>query len=189
MFLDFTEEENCLELEHWLPVAQAKASGFKFLLSDDGDAEVLSPDGKMFVVNGFNCKCKNHIYRNHCFHALWVGQLRPCEQCGSVMQLVEHTTCFSDVMRFFECSSCGNARDLDLVREERRLGQRDGRLTPDGRCNQAIAWLRVKDSDWYVWQLVKESPELVGTMVIALSEIGKDMLADKIIQDAGFKAA
>lgn len=189
MFMDIAQEAERPEREHWLPVAQAKDAGFRFLFQDDGDADVLAPDGEIFNVNGFKCTCTNHVYRTHCLHELWIRQLRPCDQCGSVMELSEYATCFGETVQYFQCPCCGNARDIDLVRAERSIKKKDSRLTPKGRCTQAIAWLRAKGSEWYIWQLMQHSPELVPAMVEALSEIDEHMLADRIIHKAGFRAA
>jgi hypothetical protein len=187
MLIELPEEK--ADLLAFVPVFWAYEKGFRFLLTQDGDGEVLSPEGTLFRVSGFKCRCGKHLYRNYCLHALWIRQLRPCEQCGDVMVLHQHTTCFGETATLFQCPSCGNTRDVDLVREERKIGVKDHRMTPEGRCKQAIAWLLAKGSPWYIWQLVYHCPELIPQMVSALSEIDEHMLADQIVENAGFKAA
>ena len=177
------------DIENQVFVGWAKAEGYQFLLKNDGDAEILHPDGQVVPVKGFKCQCGEHVYRAHCLHEIWLGQLRPCQMCGSVMEMIEHTSCFGQSIRIFECPSCNNARDFDLVRQERKSGAKDERMTLKGRCRQAIAWITAQESDWYVWQLVRQSPELIPVMVEQLSDVSEHVLADQIVESAGFKAA
>lgn len=172
-----------------VPVLWAQQQGIQFLLEQDGQADVLTPDGMTFHVNTFRCDCQEHVYRNHCLHEIWIRQLRPCELCGGLMELVETDSCFGESLHFYTCVSCGNARDPKLVLEERKLGMLDPRCSPRGRCKQAAAWLDAQGSDWYIWQLMKTSPELLSTMVGVLSEAGQHVLADQLVANAGFKAA
>jgi hypothetical protein len=172
-----------------VPVTWAYEQGYHFLLTNDGEAEVISPIGTVSVVSNFHCTCGDPIYHASCLHALWVRQLRPCELCGSIMQLTESTTCFGESQNFFQCPSCANARDMALVKEERLIGLQNHRLTPQGRCEQALAWLNANGSEWYIWKVVYQSPELIATMITVLSETDHHMLADRIVSKAGFKAA
>ena len=110
--------------------------------------------------------------------------MRPCEMCGAITYLGEFKTAFAEPLMRFECSSCGNARDHELVREERtalRDGSlQDGRLTPEGQCRQAIAWLEKKETARYVWFAVRQSPELAPLMVRLLAETEHGELGDAI---------
>lgn len=179
------------QIEHLtsVPVDWAYEQGYCFLLKNDGVAEVIAPDGIVFNVSNFYCECGDHIYQSYCLHALWVRQLRPCDQCGSIMQFTEVSTCFGQVMHFFQCPSCAYARDMVVVKEERRMEVQYHSLTPKGRCEQALAWLNADGSDWYIWKAVYQSPELIPTMVNVLSEADHHRLADRIVTKAGFKAA
>ena len=81
-----------------------------------------------------------------------------------IMYLGEFKTAFGECLMRFECPACGNARDHEMVREERTIlrdgGPQDERLMPEGRCRQAIAYLEKRDTERYVWFVVRQSPEL-----------------------------
>jgi hypothetical protein len=172
-----------------LSLAYAKAQGYRLILDGDGEAEVTNGDGQSYYILNFECNCpdKRHrkgTYFGRCKHEIWIGQMRPCEMCGSVMTLGEFKTAFGETLMRFECPACGNARDSDLVREERKAmregGPQDERLMPEGRCRQAIAWLEKKGIARYVWFAVRQSPDLVPVMVRLLAEAGQGELADTI---------
>lgn len=189
MFEEFGHIDAYPDLITQVPVEWPKGQGYQFLLHNDGEGEILTPSGETYVVSQFQCDCTEHVFRGYCLHEIWIRQLRPCLACGSVMTLVERVTCFGQQMIWFDCPTCANVRDLALVREERKMGIRDIRLTPQGRCQQAIAWLNTYGSSWFIWQLVYQSPELVSTMVQVLSDADQHILADQIVTKAGFKAA
>ena len=111
-----------------LSVAHAVAQGYRITLDGDGSAEVTNPAGVTYHVYNFECGCPDKLgnggtYRGCCKHELWIGQLRPCEMCSGTMALGEFKTCFGEVLKRFECPGCGNVRDFDLVREERRASR------------------------------------------------------------------
>ena len=173
-----------------LSIAHAMAQGYRLTLDGDGNAEIVNPDGKSYYVQNFECDCpdkriRGGSYHGRCKHEGWIGQMRPCEMCGAIMYLGEFKTAFGECQMRFECSACGNARDDELVCEEERMILRDGgpqdeRLMPEGRCRQAIAWLEKRDTERYVWYVVRHSPELVPIMVRLLAEAGQGELGDKI---------
>lgn len=172
-----------------LSLTYAKSQGYRLVLDNDGDAEVTNNKGQSYYIQNFECDCpdKRHrkgTYAGRCKHEIWIGQMRPCEMCGAIMYLGEFKTAFGETLMRFECPACGNARDGDLVREERRAlregGPQDERLTPEGRCRQAIAWLEKKTTARYVWFAVRQSPELSPIMVRLLAEAGQGELADSI---------
>ncbi|MBI4595215.1 MAG: hypothetical protein HY730_02430 [Candidatus Tectomicrobia bacterium] len=109
-----------------LSIAFAKAHGYRFTLHEDGNAEVINGDGKVYQVQDFECNCpdmqKNGgSYNGHCKHSIWIGQLLPCDVCNGMMGLGSFTNCFGQTAERFECYDCGNVRDFELVRVERRL--------------------------------------------------------------------
>jgi hypothetical protein len=110
-----------------LSLAYAQAQGYKIKLRGvDGDALVQTPEDDLdYHLTNFACDCQDAIrrggsYEGHCQHAIWVAQMRPCI-CGGAMLLGEFTTCFGEVVPRFECPECGDARDFNLVKAERRL--------------------------------------------------------------------
>ncbi len=122
--------------EDKLSLAFAMAQGYKVTLThEDGEAEILKPDGTTYHVHNFECSCPDSIGRkggsyqkgngqHFCKHVAWVAQMRPCEYCGAVMYLTEYRTAFGSRLKVFECEMCRNAASQDLVREERRAEQR-----------------------------------------------------------------
>ncbi|MDE2724337.1 MAG: hypothetical protein OXI59_13270, partial [Gemmatimonadota bacterium] len=157
-----------------LSIAHAMAKGYRITLDSDGNAEVINPDDRAYYVQNFECDCpdkrrRGGSYHGSCKHEGWIGQMRPCEMCGAVMYLGEFKTAFGECLMRFECPACGNARDHELVREERTIlrdgGPQDERLRPEGRCRQAIAYLEKRDTERYVWFVVRQSPELAPVMV------------------------
>ena len=172
-----------------LSIAHAMAMGYRITLDGDGEAEVVNPDGRSYYVQNFECDCpdKRHrggSYHGSCKHEGWIGQMRPCEMCGAIMYLGEFKTAFGECLMRFDCPACGNARDHELVKEERTIlrdgGPQDERLMPEGRCRQAIAYLEKRDTARYVWFVVRQSPEIVPIMVRLLAEAGHGELGDKI---------
>ena len=172
-----------------LSIAHAMAQGYRMTLDGDGNAEIVNPDGKSYYVQNFECDCpdkriRGGSYHGRCKHEGWIGQMRPCEMCGAIMYLGEFKTAFGECLLRFECSACGNARDDELVCEERMIlrdgGPQDERLMPEGRCRQAIAYLEKRDTERYVWYVVRHSPELVPIMVRLLAEAGHGELGDEI---------
>ena len=110
-----------------LSVAYARAQGYRIALQGvDGDALITPPeDDRDYHVINFRCDCADArimggSFGGRCQHEIWITQLFPCDHCGGAMELGEHTTCFEQVWALFSCPTCGNARDFDLVREERR---------------------------------------------------------------------
>ena len=172
-----------------LSIAHAMAKGYRITLDGDGNAEIVNPDGRSYYVQNFECDCpdkriRGGSYHGRCKHEGWIGQMRPCEMCGAVMYLGEFKTAFGECLMRFECPACGNARDDELVCEERMIlrdgGPQDERLMPEGRCRQAIAYLEKRDTARYVWLVVRQSPELAPIMVRLLAEAGHGELGDKI---------
>jgi hypothetical protein len=109
-----------------LSIAHAMSEGYRITLDGDGAAEVLKSDGTAYHVVHFECDCpdkqgRGGSYAGHCKHEIWVSQLRPCEHCGGIQALGEFLTAFGKTVRRFECPDCGNARDFDLVKGERRV--------------------------------------------------------------------
>ncbi len=172
-----------------LSIAHAMAKGYRITLDGDGNAEVINPDGRAYYVQNFECDCpdkrrRGGSYHGRCKHEGWIGQMRPCEMCGAIMYLGEFKTAFGECQLRFECPACGNARDDKLVSEERMIlrdgGPQDERLMPEGRCRQAIAYLEKRDTERYVWLVVRQSPNLAPVMVRLLAEAGHGELGDKI---------
>jgi len=179
------------DAEAKLSIASAMKLGYRFVLGGDGDAAVTNPDGRTYHIHRFLCDCPDKLgrggsYTGRCKHEVWISQIRPCDMCGGFMLLGEFRTAFGETLRRFECDTCGNARDADLVRQERKAlkeGQPQGEaLTPEGRCAQAIVWLDAWGRTRYVWNVVTQSPELAPTMVRLLVDAGKDILAAQIAQ-------
>jgi|GEM_PF-1354969 len=117
--------------EDKLALAHAVEQGYLFRLDSDGSAEVSKPDGTAYYVVDFLCDCPDAHRRDggshagRCKHAWWVAQLRPCEDCGGTMALGTFKTAFGQIVKRFECPDCGNARDYDLVKGERRERRRE----------------------------------------------------------------
>ncbi len=108
-----------------LSFAHAANRGYRFRLEDDGSCCVIKPIGSAYYIHGFECDCPDKMcrggsYSGHCKHEIWVSQLSPCKTCGGVMALGAFQTCFGKILKRFECPTCGNTRDFDLVRRERR---------------------------------------------------------------------
>ena len=123
-----------------LSVAYAKVQGYNIALQGaDGDALITPPDeDPVYHVFRFRCDCPDATiadgtFDGHCRHEIWVAQLYPCDHCGAAMELNESTTCFGPGMIVFCCPNCGNARDFNLVKEER------GRLHIASRKAEIIA--------------------------------------------------
>ena len=184
-----------------LSVAFAMKQGYRIVLDGDGEGEISNPANATYYISKFACSCPDKLGRGGsyeggwCKHAIWLSQLRPCEKCGGVMLLGEFRTAFGETARLFECPCCGNARQLDLVRQERRA-LRNGKpqeeaLTSEGRCRQAIAWMKTRVRSRYVWYVVDQSPELAPVMVRLLIEEGEGKLADAIAAryEVGVKVA
>ncbi len=172
-----------------LSIAHAMAKGYRITFDGDGNAEVVNPDSRAYYVQNFECDCpdkriRGGSYHGRCKHEGWIGQMRPCEMCGAVMYLGEFKTAFGECLMRFECPACGNARDHELVREERTIlrdgGPQDERLMPEGRCRQTIAYLEKRDTERYVWLVVRQSPNLAPIMVRLLAEAGHGELGDEI---------
>jgi len=109
-----------------LSVAYAKAQGYRFTLHGDGNAEIANGVGHVCRVQGFKCDCFDKAegrgpYGGRCAHEIWVAQLLPCDICGGIMGLGVFFSCFGMMMERFECPSCGNVRDFELVRVERGM--------------------------------------------------------------------
>ena len=177
------------DTEAKLSIAYAMKQEYRIVLDTDGDAEVTNPDGRSYYIRQFTCdcpdkRCRNGSYSGACKHEIWINQMRPCEMCGAVMFLGEFKTAFGEILRVFECPACGNARGLTLVKAERKAiregGSQDDRLTPGGRCRQAIAWKKADGKDRYVWSTVRQCPELAPVMVRLLARAGEGKLADAL---------
>ncbi len=122
-----------------LSLAYAEAQGYKIKLRGvDGDALIQTPEDDLdYHLINFACDCQDAIrrggsYGGHCQHSIWVAQMHPCT-CGGAMLLGEFTTCFGEVIPRFECPECGDARDFNLVKAERRL-RRSG--APDAEASR-----------------------------------------------------
>ncbi|PIR83890.1 hypothetical protein COU18_01905 [Candidatus Kaiserbacteria bacterium CG10_big_fil_rev_8_21_14_0_10_51_14] len=181
-----------------LSIAHAMEQGYRILVDGDGEAEIATPAGETYYIAGFECNCPDKLirggsHRGHCKHEIWLSQLRPCEMCGSIMRLTAFRTCFGETGERFECQTCGCAWDIGLVRAERRMNRETGepspKLTAQGRCRQAIAWMRTHTRDFYIWKLVEQSPHMAPLMVreLAASEEGK--LADQVAKRFGLLEA
>ena len=177
--------------EDKLSLAAAMKQGYRIVLDTDGEGEVTNPWGRTYYVSGFECDCpdkrsRNGSYGNRCKHELWISQMRPCDCCGGTMLLGEFRTAFGETLRRFECPVCGNARDLALVEEERAAARNSAQgaeeCTPETRCRQALASLKVWDSPRHIWGLLEESPRLAATMLSVLLEEGHRDLADEVSQ-------
>jgi hypothetical protein len=121
-----------------LSVAYAKARGYTFTLHGDGNAEIANGIGHVCRVHRFKCDCPDKrsnigAYNGRCQHEIWVAQLLPCDVCDGIMGLGVFFSCFGAMMERFECPSCGNVRDFELVRVERgmRSQMRAQKKTPE----------------------------------------------------------
>lgn len=108
-----------------LSVAYAQAHGYQFRLIGDGDAEITDSGGTVYRVQNFACDCLDKFvnggsHNGRCAHEIWLAQLYPCSNCGGMMGLGVFHTCFGGRAERFECPECGNARDFELVRMERK---------------------------------------------------------------------
>ncbi|OGG47819.1 MAG: hypothetical protein A3F84_12820 [Candidatus Handelsmanbacteria bacterium RIFCSPLOWO2_12_FULL_64_10] len=179
-----------------LSIAHAMAEGYRIALDGDGTAEVLKADGTAYHVVNFECDCPDRqgrggSYAGHCKHEIYVSQLRPCELCGGIMALGEFLTAFGKTVRRFECESCGNARDFDLVKGERRV-KRYGKPLDEKEahkvCQAAIYDARWKDADRYVWDALKVRPDIAPAMAERLYQAKMNRLADEVAGRYGLKA-
>jgi len=179
-----------------LSIAYAMSGGYKIALDGDGSAEVLKADGTAYHVVNFECGCpdkqgRGGSYAGHCKHEVWVSQLRPCELCGGIMALGEFLTAFGQTVRRFECESCGNARDFDLVKGERRVHRHGGPLTEQQThilCQRAIYEAYFRDADHYVWDALKVRPDIAPAMAERLYQAKMNRLADEVAGRYGLKA-
>ncbi len=185
------------DTEDKLSVAYAMKQGYRIMLDGDGEGEITNPAGKTYHIHRFECDCPDKLARggshgSHCKHEWWLAQMRPCGMCGAIMYCGEFHTAFGETLRRFECPACGNARDLDLVREERRAlrdgGSQDEELTPKARCRHAISWHKARYHTRYVWYVVEQSPELAPVMVRRLIEEGEEELAEKVARKYAVEA-
>jgi len=111
--------------ENKLAIAHAIAKGYRFILGQDGEGQIFSPDGSVYFISQFICDCPDKVYREGsyegaCKHELWIFQLLPCPMCHKTMALGTFTTCFGEKIQRFECSKCGHARNASLVFQDRR---------------------------------------------------------------------
>lgn len=180
-----------------LSIAHAMAQGYRILLDGDGEAEVLSPEKEAYYITNFECncpdkRCRGGSHKGHCKHEIWLSQIRPCELCGSIMSLTAFRTCFGETGERFECQTCGCSWEVDIVRSERRMNQETGvlnpKLTAQGRCKQAIHWLKTQSRDFYIWKLVEQSPHLAPRLIQELARCGEGKLADEVAKRYGLKA-
>jgi len=181
-----------------LSIAHAMQQGYRILLDGDGEAEITSPAGETYYIANFDCNCPDKLcrggsYKGRCKHELWLSQLRPCEMCGSIMVLTAFRTCFGEEGRRFECPTCGCAWDIGIVRAERRLNRETGepspKLTAQGRCRQAIHWLKTGSRDFYIWKLVEQSPHLAPLLTRELAAAGQGKLADQVAKQYGLSVS
>jgi hypothetical protein len=179
-----------------LSIAYAMSEGYKLTMDGDGCAEVLKADGTAYHVVNFECDCpdkqgRGGSYAGHCKHEVWVSQLRPCDLCGGIMALGEFLTAFGQTARRFECDSCGNARDFNLVKGERRtrrfgkpaLSERQRVEGPEDatpECARAVYDVWWKGADRFVWDALKSRPELAPAMVQRLKDSRMERLADEV---------
>lgn len=177
-----------------LSIAFALNQGYQVVLDGDGEAIVTSPKGETYYISNFECgcpdkHCRGGSHHGHCKHEIWISQLRPCESCGSVMNLLAFRTCFGETGERFECTTCGNAWDVGLVRSERRMmretGQPCPKMTAEGRCRQAISWTQTSIRDFYIWKLLEQSPQLAPVLVRELAIAGDGKLADEVAKKYG----
>lgn len=177
-----------------LSIAHAMDQGYRILLDGDGEAEIFSPAGEAYHVANFECNCPDKLcrggsHRSHCKHEVWVSQIRPCEMCGSIMNLVSFRTCFGESGFRFECPTCCNVWEIGMVRAERRMNRATGapspKLTAPGRCRQAIRWMQTHGRDHFVWKLVEQSPHLASLMVQKLADAEEGDLADRVAKRYG----
>ena len=56
----------------------------------------------------------------------------------------------------------------------------DDLATPEGRCRNAVRWMRTRMRDRYVWHLVHTKPEIADVMVRVLEEEGERDLAEQV---------
>lgn len=101
-------------------MAHAIFLGYRFVLGQDGEAQIRSPKGDVYFVAGFVCDCPDKVYRDGsyeglCKHEIWTYQVMPCPICGKTMAMGTFTTCFGEAIQRFECTDCGHARDASLV--------------------------------------------------------------------------
>jgi len=168
-----------------LSIAYAMSEGYKLTLDADGSAEVLKSDGTAYHVVNFECDCpdkqgRGGSYAGHCKHEVWVSQLRPCELCGGIMALGEFLTAFGQTVRRFECESCGNARDFNLVKGERRVHRFGKPEDATPVCARAVYDVWWKGADRFVWDALKSRPELAPAMVQRLKESRMERLANEV---------
>lgn len=174
------------ELSDKLSFAYAIEQGYRFDLRADGECEVSKPDGTAYYVKNFICNCPDRSTRGgshhgYCKHEIWVAQLRPCELCKGIMALGEFKTAFGQIVKRFECSSCGNARDFGLVKAERRVhkyGADDSKL-----CREAIQKQIDTMDNRYIWRLLDARPDLYDTMQKVALEMFQAYLADAVAAD------
>ncbi|OGG56628.1 MAG: hypothetical protein A3F84_08370 [Candidatus Handelsmanbacteria bacterium RIFCSPLOWO2_12_FULL_64_10] len=178
-----------------LSIAHAMSEGYKIALNGDGSAEVLKGDGTAYHIHEFECDCpdkqgRGGSYAGHCKHEVWVSQLRPCDLCGGIMALGEFLTAFGKSVKRFECESCGNARDFDLVKGERRVKRYGKPNEQDAHkaCQAAIYEARFRDADHYVWDALQVRPDIAPAMVERLSQAKMGRLADEVAGRYGLKA-
>ena len=178
-----------------LSIAHAMSEGYRITLDGDGSAEVLKSDGTAYHIHEFECDCADKTgrggsYAGHCKHEVWVSQLRPCDLCGGIMALGEFLTAFGQTARRFECLDCGNARDFDLVKGERRVHRygKPNEQSAHKACQAAIYEAHFREADHYVWDALKSRPELAPAMVERLSQAKMGRLADEIAGRYGLKA-
>ncbi|MSS71463.1 MAG: hypothetical protein EXS64_08230 [Candidatus Latescibacteria bacterium] len=117
--------------EDRLSIAHAMREGYTLTLDGDGCAEILKADGTAYHVHEWQCDCPDAQGRDGgsygvnghrtCKHVLWIAQLYPCQYCGSTMHLAEHTTCFGETFKTFDCPTCKNAVDFGFIRGQRRF--------------------------------------------------------------------
>ena len=180
-----------------LSIAYAMEQGYRIVLDGDGHAQIINSEGEVYHIHNFECECPDKQCRGgshggHCKHEIWLSQLRPCDMCGSIMELVGFRTCFGETGQRFECPTCSCTWDIGIVRAERRMHRATGevsyRLTAEGRCKQAILWARQHDRDHFVWKLVEQSPHLAPLLVRELSSTGEGKLADQVAKRHGLPA-
>lgn len=95
-----------------LALIHAIAQGYQIALAEDGCAQITSPEGNTYFIYNFECDCpdsmlRGGIHQGHCKHEIWIAQMAPCPVCDQVMYLGEFHSTFGEILRRFECRTCG----------------------------------------------------------------------------------
>ena len=115
---------NLTDCNNKLSLAFSMRAGYRIKLDGDVEAEVTSPEGEVYHVDGQSCTCPDFLNRGGsytkpdgttaCKHIFWSAQVTPCPNCNGIMTLNVEAG-----WKVFACHSCPTMVAFQAVRLDR----------------------------------------------------------------------